>query len=275
MLGDTPVSAYERVLAGHLFERRGYRVIRRHGSGDHLLIMTVTGRGRAIGAQGVITIGPGDILLLRPEVPHDYAVAKGVEHWELLFAHIEVRPEWHALLDWPLAAGTLGLIRPTGALRTRVAGYLEEAGALCRSGHRTASMMAANAVEAALLWCDVANPLSGAMDPRIVRVLDHVARHLGSSLTTSQLADVAALSPSRLFALFAEQVGQSPQRFVEQQRLAAAKQLLEMSSNSVTRVATTVGFADPLYFSKRFRKVIGCSPTEYRRRFVDNAGGPK
>jgi AraC family transcriptional regulator of arabinose operon len=55
-------------------------------------------------------------------------------------------------------------------------------------------------------------------------------------------------------------------RFVEQQRMRVAQQLLDMSSGHVAAIGRAVGYTDPLYFSARFKRFCGQSPTAYRNR---------
>jgi AraC-like DNA-binding protein len=47
-------------------------------------------------------------------------------------------------------------------------------------------------------------------------------------------------------------------------KMEAACRLLDTTDHSVQRVAAALSFEDPLYFSRVFRKVIGCSPQQYR-----------
>jgi AraC-like DNA-binding protein len=47
------------------------------------------------------------------------------------------------------------------------------------------------------------------------------------------------------------------------------------TSWTVTEIAATVGYQDPFYFSRQFRAVSGCSPTEYREQFASEEGGTR
>ena len=85
-------------------------------------------------------------------------------------------------------------------------------------------------------------------------------------MTLDGLADMAELSVSRLAHLFREQVGMTPQQFLEQQRLERARQLLELSGRSIGDIAGDVGFDNPFYFTLRFKKLTGLSPRDYRKR---------
>ena len=134
------------------------------------------------------------------------------------------------------------------------------------SGLARAQLFGANAVELALLWCDTQNPGEGRMDDRVLAVIEHIGRHLTDPLTIADLASVANLSASRLGHLFAEQVGSSPQQFVQARRIGMAKQLLDLTNRPIADIAAEVGYPDPLYFSTRFRRQVGLSPSSYRLR---------
>jgi AraC family transcriptional regulator of arabinose operon len=85
-------------------------------------------------------------------------------------------------------------------------------------------------------------------------------------LDVGVLARTANLSVSRFAHLFREQLGVTPQRFVERRRLDAAARLLELTTRPIAAIATEVGFTNPLYFSTRFRHHTGLPPTTYRTR---------
>ena len=95
-------------------------------------------------------------------------------------------------------------------------------------------------------------------------MLEHVAADLGRTLTVDTLAAVAGLSPSRLAHRFRAATGVSVMRYVEARRIERAGQLLRMTPLAVKQVARQVGFASPFYFSLRFSKATGRSPTAYR-----------
>ncbi|MBQ6680057.1 MAG: helix-turn-helix transcriptional regulator [Lachnospiraceae bacterium] len=73
------------------------------------------------------------------------------------------------------------------------------------------------------------------------------------------------LSVSRFNHLFREQVGESPLRYYIGIRMANAAHLLKYTNYPIGRVASSVGYEDPLYFARVFRKWAGCSPRAYRR----------
>ncbi len=266
-----PAPSVDQVLAGAFTADDRYDVWRPTGPEDWLLLNTVAGAGR-IGVPGhpdLIT-APGDVVVIRPGVPHDYgtgpASAGADRLWSLQFAHVHPRPEWLTWLDWPQPVPGLLRVRTAGDARRRISEALSAADAFGRSDLRQATMFAVNAVEAALLWCTTSDPGAGGVDPRVLDAMETMAASLADPISVAELARRAGLSPSRFGHLFAAQVGVSPMRYLERQRMRLAEQLLDLTPRTVAEIARTVGFGDPLYFSSRFRAYAGMPPTVYRRR---------
>ncbi|MEO3755562.1 helix-turn-helix domain-containing protein [Streptomyces sp. B6B3] len=259
----------DRVQGGHLNEGPDYATFRSRGTDDWLLIHTMAGSGQVAGPDGALRTAVGDAVLLRPGSLHDYATAPGAGLWEIVFSHFHPRPDWLPLLDWPQPVSGVGRIHAQGEVHQRVVAALLRSARVRAGGLRQAVAFAQNSLEEALLWCDTQNPqnpLTAHLDERLLRVIDHVDAHLSEPLTVDRLAAHVHLSPSRLTRLFAEHLGISPQRYVERQRMARAKQLLDLTNRPVAAIARELGWRDPLYFSQRFRRLTGRSPTAYRHR---------
>lgn len=265
-----PPPAVDQVLVGAFTADQRYDVWRPGGTQDWLLLHTVAGSGRVGGAHEDLVTAPGDVVIIRPGVPHDYGTAAtaagGPAGWSLQFVHFHPRAEWLGWLDWPQPLPGVLRVRPAGDTRRRVREALEAADTFGRSDLRQATMFAVNAVEAALLWCTTSDPTVGALDPRVLAVMEQMAIRLAAPLTVAELARWAGLSGTRFAHLFTEQVGTSPMRYLERQRMRLAEQLLDLTPRTVAEIARAVGFTDPLYFSSRFRRHAGVSPTAYRRR---------
>lgn len=132
---------------------------------------------------------------------------------------------------------------------------------------RRREAFAMNALEAVLLACDQHNarPVANALDPRIRRAMDYVDTHLATPTRLADMARAAGLSTSRLSHLFVEATGQTPQAYQEAERMRAAVDLLRRTGFPIKQIATAVGFDSPFYFSKRFSKWTGQSPTAFRQ----------
>ncbi len=262
----TLIPDVHRLTGGHLVETSGYRVLRPRGTTDWLLIHTLDGRGR-FGRSGGddISSSPRTVTLLTPGTPHDYGVEPELEHWELGFCHFHPRPEWNLLLDWPQPAPGIGRLELDAEVDARMRAAWRTLSYWSRSEQPRSDLFGMNALELILLWCDTQNPRAVPLDSRILGVLEYLDQHLAEPLTVSGLARVANLSTSRFAHLFSAQLGVSPSAYVERQRVSQARLLLEHTLRPVADIARSVGFSDPLYFSARFRQVVGVSPTRYRQ----------
>ena len=153
------------LVTGHFHEATGYATWRSHGTDDWLLIATLGGQGRFGFENGEFLATPGDLILYRPRVCHDYAVAPEPGHWELLWTHFHPRPDWAPWLLWPELASGIMCLQPedAGAL-DKIIRRLEDANALATgllpAAQRHRETFAMNALEEVLLWCDTQNPLS-------------------------------------------------------------------------------------------------------------------
>jgi transcriptional regulator GlxA family with amidase domain len=94
---------------------------------------------------------------------------------------------------------------------------------------------------------------------------------LGEPLTLTALADHARMSPRTFARRFNGEVGMSPGRWLIQQRVLRARQLLESSDLSVDQVAGEVGFATGTSLRQHLHAAIGVSPQAYRRTFRADA----
>ena len=265
---DTPHPQVVRVVAGEFAAGRDYSTWRAHGTTDWLLIHTTAGSGRIGGQDGDVITRAGDSILLRPHMLHDYSTSSETGSWSLAFAHFHPRAEWMPLLDWPLHEGGVGLVHAPGGVRTRVVDSLRGCAQASAGSLPQSELFAMNALESALLWLDTQNPLRGRMDERLLRVVEHIGSDLAANLSAPALARVATLSPSRLTHLFTETLGMPPQQYVERERLTRAARLLASTDRAVNEIARDVGWDDPLYFSRRFSKLHGLSPTAYRARWA-------
>ncbi|WP_086730634.1 GlxA family transcriptional regulator [Streptomyces carpinensis] len=91
--------------------------------------------------------------------------------------------------------------------------------------------------------------------------------HLGEPLTLTDLAGHARMSLRTFTRRFNDEVGLSPGRWLIQQRVARARDLLESSDLTVDQIAGQVGFATGASLRQHLHAAIGVSPQAYRRTF--------
>lgn len=99
---------------------------------------------------------------------------------------------------------------------------------------------------------------------RLQKVMSHIESNFGSPLTNADMADITCLSPSRFHQIFQNSIGISPQQYLQERRLNAAKKLI-IKGHSLAEVADEVGFSDQSTFGRAFKKVYDISPSKWRQ----------
>ncbi len=98
--------------------------------------------------------------------------------------------------------------------------------------------------------------------------MDYMQSHYSYPITIQEVADYVGVSRSHLFRAFQQCTHQSPKEYLTSLRIEEACRMLDDTSLSITVIANSLGFDNSLYFSKVFRKAMGCSPTEYVHRHM-------
>ncbi|NMA19919.1 MAG: helix-turn-helix domain-containing protein [Lentisphaerae bacterium] len=92
----------------------------------------------------------------------------------------------------------------------------------------------------------------------------YMRQNYSKRICVKVLADICNMSYSSFHVKFRQEFAASPMQWLMNFRLQKAMQMLMRSEKSIAEVAYACGFVDPLYFSRQFRKNIGCSPRKYR-----------
>ncbi|WP_258394992.1 GlxA family transcriptional regulator [Streptomyces sp. cg28] len=102
---------------------------------------------------------------------------------------------------------------------------------------------------------------------RIEDLRHHILRHVSEPLTVADLAAYAHVSDRHLTRLFKTELGTTPHAYIESVRVEKARHELESSDATLERVASACGFGTVDTLVRAFRRRVGTTPTEYRRRF--------
>ena len=101
----------------------------------------------------------------------------------------------------------------------------------------------------------------------LTSLIEWLRDHLNTAHTVDSLAIHANMSPRTFARRFQEQTGTTPLQWLLNARIDRARELLEESEVSIDQTAFLSGFGSAVTFRSRFRRVVGLTPTEYRRRF--------
>jgi transcriptional regulator GlxA family with amidase domain len=99
-------------------------------------------------------------------------------------------------------------------------------------------------------------------------VLTWMLDHLGAEHTVAALARRARLSERTFARRFVAETGTTPHRWLSMQRVLLARQLLEETQLGIDEVAERCGFGSAALLRHHFHRVVGVTPTDYRRTFA-------
>lgn len=103
-------------------------------------------------------------------------------------------------------------------------------------------------------------------DARLRRVLDYIHANIDQDLSLTKLSEVACLSKHHFARAFRDATGAPPHRYISARRLDHAVSLLKGSQSSLADIAYLCRFSSQATFTRAFRRQVGMSPGEYRRR---------
>ncbi|GAA4926095.1 AraC family transcriptional regulator [Actinomycetospora succinea] len=106
------------------------------------------------------------------------------------------------------------------------------------------------------------------------RARDRIDRHYAEPLDLDALAATAGLSKYHFLRCFARTYGRTPHAYLTERRVERAQDLLRATNLTVTEVCWLVGYSGLGSFSTRFRRLVGCSPSEYQARWA-RTGPPR
>ena len=104
-------------------------------------------------------------------------------------------------------------------------------------------------------------------DAAILRAQPWIHSRDGRDASLALLAEQAGLEKRTLLRRFVRATEMTPIEYCRNVRIARARELLEFSRKTLKEMAWEVGYEDTRGFARAFRRVVGVSPSEYRRRF--------
>ena len=244
----------------------GHYVERPHGTSQHILIVCVSGKGHATLNGREWNVRPGDLLFLPPREAHIYG-ADPRSPWTILWVHFrgERAGDYLSMLgvsrDQPVVS-----VSDTGPL----SGAFEDAFHYVTYGFGQAAMIGVATGFARMLGvARVLQKTSGSQPPktegRLLQTLALLRESPEKSWTVENMAHEAGLSVPHFTELCRRQTGMPPLAYLIRLRLQRAMDLLQQGQYNVEEVARAVGYDDPFYFSRLFRKHLGMPPSACRQ----------
>lgn len=107
-----------------------------------------------------------------------------------------------------------------------------------------------------------------AVNPKVRLAISFVDDNLHRDIYIGEVAQLVRLSRTRFCHLFRAELGMSFGQFLKKARLEKGRQLLETSFEPVKAVTADIGYNDPNYFEREFKKAYGMTPSRYRATYL-------
>ncbi len=121
------------------------------------------------------------------------------------------------------------------------------------------------------VYCNLVREVSVAALPSLVReAVTFIRFNIDQPLSLNHLADTLGVHPSYLSRTFKKALGMTLTDYINKLRIEEAKYMLDQGNESVAKIALSVGYNDPNYFSKVFTKLEHVTPQDYRKRKKGN-----
>ncbi|SFL91048.1 GlxA family transcriptional regulator [Marinobacter zhejiangensis] len=104
-------------------------------------------------------------------------------------------------------------------------------------------------------------------DTAVKRAQEWLEQHYSEPVVIDEVAEVAGLGHRTFKRRFKEATGETPLSYLQQLRVEAAKHLLESSREQTAQIIWQVGYEDASSFRRLFKRTVGCTMEQYRRRF--------
>ncbi|MBQ7777001.1 MAG: AraC family transcriptional regulator [Lachnospiraceae bacterium] len=99
-------------------------------------------------------------------------------------------------------------------------------------------------------------------------VINYISEKYSEPIRIQEIADYCGLDRTYLGKVFKRATGYTPQKYLLQFRIKKAKDLLKNPDISIQHICYSIGYSDPLAFSKLFKQETGMAPTEYRKQVL-------
>ncbi len=266
LLREHPLSRDLYPLAAGYYPRAAGHSMRRRKPLDHLLAYCVEGIGTLRTEHGSWAVQAGDLMVLPIGTAHTYT-ADSQKPWSLYWAHYagELAVAYTEFLDLRAPVASIG-VHPRLLADFEALFALRGAGGNEHAFVHAACVLKAMLTDIATLTTAYGNNRGTRIDLDSIQQMMH--RQLDRDLNLDDLAQAANLSKFHFVRKFKQVTGHAPIQHFIHLKMQLACQLLDTTQEPIKRIATRVGYNDPHYFSRLFKRVIGVSPQQYRQHRV-------
>lgn len=102
------------------------------------------------------------------------------------------------------------------------------------------------------------------IDFRLYNVLSFIKQNVNNGICVDDVIAMSGYAKTSFYKIFTEKLNMTPHEYIEQERMKLATLLLAQGKK-VKDIAFDVGYSDEFYFIKKFKNVVGKTPTQYKK----------
>ena len=258
-----------------------------HHAFDELVIV-LTGTAMHTIDEQIYTVKAGDVFVVKRGSIHNYQQPKGFAIANVMFDarkldmdHWDTRnlPGYHVLFSLEPAFRNRHQFRSRltveGAIFARISERVAELSAVVSAkepGYRIEARGLFMLLVIMLAKCYSNTKGTNTVTTDLLRLGDAIAyieSNYSEKISNNQLAQLAHMTVRTFQRTFLQSTGMTPSEYIVQVRVRNAAHLLKESDFSLTRIALECGFAESSYFGRIFRRTMGITPSEYRKKTAD------
>lgn len=245
------------------FITRNFRITRDRGRVDYQIIYLLKGKGYYNFGKGFVEVPEGSLIVYLPDQPQNYEY-RFKDSTELYWLHFSGYAVRDTLARCNLLGKQMHYIGTQSAYAELFKKIIHEV--------QIKKPLFQNIVSANLneLFCYMARELTGRVSQNIVMSNDYfknitifMSSNYNKKIKVEELAEMCNLSLHRFTHKFKDLIGMTPIEYLTKIRIDEAKYLLSNSFLNISEISSIVGYDNPLYFSRVFKKVTGLSPRNY------------
>lgn len=231
---------------------------------DFVIIYCTAGKGYFKFENKTWVVNPGEILHCWQGIPHRYWADK-TDPWTIFWFHLQGQEVENLLNESGLDARNP--ILSLGILPSMISIFREILEVMKVGYHYQSSLYIsslARQILSAQVYLKHQSHQPREEDNQFKEILKYLSDHINESMDITAMSKHCHLSASYFIRKFKLKFGYSPGEYFNRLKIQSACHLLSVSDRSIKEICFSLGFEDPLYFSRLFKKVMGKSPRDYR-----------
>ena len=252
---------------GYYPNAKDHYIVRKNGVDQNILIYCTEGEGWVNVNGEINNITKGDFFIIEANLPHLYAASEK-NPWSIYWVHFtgEKSQLFKSFYNIKKTISNSNDSRVENRIQ-----LFEEIYQVLERGYSTDNLEYTSLclwkVLASFLFISQFRVINNITEGNIIQEsINYMKTNINKKLTLKDIASSVNYSPSYFGQIFLKKSGHTPLNYFHQLKIQKACQLLDFSDLKIKEIAYKLGFYDQYHFSKTFYKIVGISPSLYKKR---------